>query len=175
MDAALDLENRTCQQPVVSSMGFKSANSSKKGVVMRKFEGSLICSLTLAIALTLPTLAFCQSAEGGNPGASGKDEYQQFCSPCHGMDGRGEPARFSIAGKMPFVKPTNLTLLAHYNHGVFPDQQVTDVITGKKVGPHGARSMPLWGNEFTSLGSSSEQAQARVNAIVAYIKSIQEK
>ena len=80
----------------------------------------------------------------------------------------------NIAGKL-WNKPTDLTLLAHYNHGVFPAGKVTAVVDGTKdVGPHGAREMPIWGREFTSLGSSPEQAKARIKALVDYIKSKQE-
>lgn len=136
---------------------------------------SLIWSFTLAVMLALPAAGFAQAAGGETSAVSGKDEYQQFCSPCHGMDGRGERARFSIASKL-WNKPTDLTLLAHYNHGVFPEKEVKAVVDGTKaVGPHGAREMPIWGREFSSLGSSPEQAQARINAIADYIKSIQEK
>ena len=73
-------------------------------------------------------------------------------------------------------KPTDLTELARNNHGVFPEKQVKAIIDATKVvGSHGAREMPVWGREFVSEGSSPEQAQARMKALVDYLKSIQEK
>jgi len=73
-------------------------------------------------------------------------------------------------------KPTDLTALARNNHGVFPEKQITAIIDGTKVvGAHGAREMPVWGREFLNQGSSPEQAQARISALVGYLRSIQEK
>ena len=72
--------------------------------------------------------------------------------------------------------PSDLTALARNNHGVFPEKHIKAVIDGtKEVGPHGTRDMPVWGREFQNEGSSPQQAQARIRALVDYLRSIQEK
>lgn len=139
---------------------------------MRQLERlCLIGSLTLAMALAESTAGFAQfgSATGS---VSGRGEYDYTCIQCHGPAGRGDGV---MAGDLKH-KPTDLTALARNNHGVFPEKQVKAIIYGTKVvSSHGPREMPVWGREFLSQGSNPEQAQARISALVDYLKSIQEK
>jgi len=124
-----------------------------------------IGSLMLALALAGSTAGFAQAL-------TGRAEYINSCAPCHGLTAHGDGP---IAGYLK-NKPTDLTLLAHYNHGVFPEERIKAMIHGVNVtGPHGAREMPVWGREFVSEGSSTEQAQARMKALVDFLKAIQEK
>jgi mono/diheme cytochrome c family protein len=129
------------------------------------WNGSLIWSLTLTMTLALPTAVFAQAL-------TGREVFLDSCAPCHGSTAHGDGP---IAGHLT-NKPTDLTLLAHYNHGVFPEAKVSAMINGTNVtGPHGAREMPVWGREFVSQGSSPEQAQARIKALIDFLKAIQEK
>jgi mono/diheme cytochrome c family protein len=132
----------------------------------------LIASLTLAMAVTTGSAGFVQNAAGGTSSVSGRDQYLNSCAACHGSRGRGNGA------VRIFLKdsPSDLTALARNNHGVFPEKQIKAIIDGtKEVGPHGTREMPVWGREFLNQGSSPEQAQARISALVGYLRSIQEK
>ena len=139
---------------------------------MRQLERfCLIGSLTVAMALAASTAGFAQ-AGGATTGVSGRGEYDYTCVQCHGPAGRCD-------GVMaPYLKstPTDLTELARKKHGVFPEKQIKAIIDGtKEVGPHGTREMPVWGRQFLNQGSSPEQAQARISALVGYLRSIQEK
>lgn len=140
---------------------------------MRQLEQlCLIASLTLAMAVTTGSTGFVQNAAGGTSLVSGRDEYLNSCSACHGSKGRGNGA----VGLFLKDRPSNLTTLAMKNHGVFPEEQIKAIIDGtKEVGPHGTREMPVWGRQFLSQGSSPEEARARISALVGYLRSIQEK
>ena len=132
----------------------------------------LIASLTLAMAVTTGSVGFVQNAAGGTSSVSGRDQYLSSCAACHGSRGRGNGA------VRIFLKdsPSDLTALARNNHGVFPEKHIKAIIDGtKEVGPHGTREMPVWGREFLNQGNSPEQAQARISALVDYLRSIQEK
>ncbi len=132
----------------------------------------LIASLTLAMAVTTGSVGFVQNAAGGTSSVSGRDQYLSSCAACHGSRGRGNGAvRIFLKDR-----PSDLTALARNNHGVFPEKQIKAIIDGtKEVGPHGTREMPVWGREFLNQGSNPEQAQARISALVGYLRSIQEK
>jgi len=126
---------------------------------------SLIWSATLAAILALPAAGFTQAL-------TGREVFLDSCAPCHGRTAHGDGPIAAFLKN----KPTDLTLLAHYNHGVFPEAKVSAMINGTNVtGPHGAREMPVWGREFVSEGSSPEKAQARIKALIDFLKAIQEK
>jgi mono/diheme cytochrome c family protein len=132
---------------------------------MRLEQFLRISSLTLAFALTVSTAGFPQAL-------TGREVYLDSCEACHGRTAHGDGPIAEFLNH----KPTDLTLLAHYNHGVFPEAKVSAMINGSNVtGPHGAREMPVWGREFVSAGSSPEQAQARIKALIDFLKAIQEK
>ena len=124
-----------------------------------------ISSLVVAFALAISSAGYAQAL-------TGREEFLDSCAPCHGRTAHGDGP---IAGYLN-NKPTDLTLLSHYNHGVFPEEKVRSMIDGTKVtGPHGAREMPVWGREFVSQGRTPEQANARIKALIDFLKAIQEK
>ena len=76
----------------------------------------------------------------------GPDLFRFYCASCHGETGAGNgPVAAGL--KNP---PTNLTLLARSNGGVFPRDQVWAVIAAgepvKMAPAHGSREMPVWGD-----------------------------
>lgn len=73
----------------------------------------------------------------------GKREYDSNCANCHGVDGKGGGAYVEFLKRTP----TDLTMLAKRNGGVFPISRVYDVIDGAGVG-HGSRDMPVWGQDY---------------------------
>jgi len=73
----------------------------------------------------------------------GKREYDSNCASCHGVDGKGTGAYVDFLKRTP----TDLTMLAKRNGGVFPISRVYDVIDGAGVG-HGSRDMPVWGQDY---------------------------
>ena len=73
----------------------------------------------------------------------GKAEYHSSCASCHGIDGKGN----GPVGADLKVPPSDLTVLARKNNGVFPFNSVYEIIDGRKaVIAHGTRDMPIWGD-----------------------------
>lgn len=121
----------------------------------------LIACLIVVVTITTGSAGFAQTAA-----VSGKDEYINSCGACHGRSGKGKGPVALFLNRAP----TDLTALAKTNHGVFPEQSVERYIDGTHmIGPHGTGEMPIWGNKF------GPDAKVRIQAIVDYLKSIQEK
>jgi len=119
----------------------------------------------------------------------GKFEYQAGCAACHGVDAKGM-GPVAVLFRVP---PSDLTLLAKKNNGVFPFNHVYEVIDGRKtIIAHGTRDMPIWGNRYLpnsnrALSSTaSEQyvnpsydpeiiVRMRILGVIDYLNRIQEK
>jgi mono/diheme cytochrome c family protein len=136
------------------------------------------------VALAIPMLAAAQTQPKvecvpakQTSATSGKEMFQQYCTPCHGQSGKGDgPAASAMR-----VPPANLTTLATRNGGQFPEARVAEAL---RAGPtlssnttaHGSETMPVWGPVFRALGGSdSARADLRIHNLVEYVKSIQEK
>src|SRR5882724_6384764 len=85
---------------------------------------------------------------------SGKAMYKQYCSACHGAEGKGDgPAAFTL--KTP---PPDLTTLAARHMGVFPKEYVENILRlGPGVRAHGSSDMPTWGSIFQLLDKNNER------------------
>ena len=104
------------------------------------------------MTVTTGSARFVQNAAGGTL-VSGRDEYLNSCSACHGSKGRGNGA----VGLFLKDRPSDPTTVAMRNHSVFPANQIKAIIDGtKELGPHGTREMPVWGRQSLSQGSSPE-------------------
>lgn len=78
----------------------------------------------------------------------GKSEFLASCAACHGADGKGK----GPVGAQLKTPPSDLTLLARNNGGVFPKDAVYKMIDGSKTVPaHGTREMPIWGERFDPI------------------------
>ena len=136
--------------------------------------------LTGAIVVVLLIIigAGVAAAQTGNQAANtepftGKQLYGSYCALCHGSDGKGG-GPFSPQLK---VWPPDLTQMAKQNHGVFPGMRVAEAIDGEFGKPaHGSAEMPIWGPVFRSIAHGhKDSAQLRINSLVKYLESIQEK
>jgi len=110
------------------------------------------------------------TADSTDQGAS---LFRTHCAPCHGATARGDgPA----AGRF-FKPPPDLTKYTARNGGVFPTERVYRIIDGRDAPAHGSREMPVWGDLFKRAGDGSNDAQvkARIDAIVRYLRAIQER
>ena len=108
---------------------------------------------------------------------TGKYVYLRRCAVCHGESAKGD----GVYGPLLTVEPTDLTSLLARNDGKFPFDRVLETISGSELLPaHGARDMPIWGQEFAMeaelLGVDAKTlARARVLEIMAYLADIQEQ
>lgn len=86
-----------------------------------------------------------QSAADDLGSEFGAIEFERTCSSCHGFDGKGN-GYLSGDLKNP---PADLTKIVKNNSGHFPFTEVYRTIDGsKRVGFHGSREMPVWGEEY---------------------------
>jgi Cytochrome c len=135
--------------------------------------------VTLIVSASVPTLG--QSID------IGKIEYESNCAACHGVDAKGHGPVSNELKK----SPSDLTVLAKKNNGVFPLNKIYNTIDGRELVPsHGSREMPIWGYRFTpphynlkraddyilSPPSSGNQVvHSRILAIIDYLYRIQGK
>jgi mono/diheme cytochrome c family protein len=111
-------------------------------------------------------------------GASGSIGYQyfvQYCSSCHGLEGRGDgPAAPALQ-----TPPADLTRIAQRRGGDFPVAEIRAYIDGRiGVPAHGRREMPVWGERFEEMvgGGSLGEASARnkLQILIEYLQAIQQ-
>lgn len=109
----------------------------------------------------------------------GLTEYEVACMPCHGVSGKGDgPAATGLS-----KRPADLTQIEAANGGVFPEQRVRDMIDGRSdVEAHGVRDMPVWGqryrvpiDETDTAKEADQRARALIDALVDYLKTLQER
>ncbi|MEZ5285361.1 MAG: cytochrome c [Vicinamibacterales bacterium] len=102
---------------------------------------------------------------------AGRDLFVEHCASCHGTSGRGDgPAADALRRR-----PSDLTTFSRANGGVFPSEHLRQVIDGRGVGAHGSVEMPVWGAVFRSTAGGEQAARTRIDAILAYLQSIQER
>lgn len=102
----------------------------------------------------------------------GPDLYRHYCATCHGRDGKGKGP---VAAALKEAPP-DLTVLARSQNGNFPAREVEGIIRGGgSVAAHGSTEMPVWGPIFYALDPSDARVKTRIDALVAYIGSIQKK
>lgn len=107
-----------------------------------------------------------------SPSLYGVDNFHDYCSPCHGRDGTGH-GPVAAALKVP---PSDLTMLAKKNKGVFPRARVRDYITNggsDDIAAHGTSAMPVWGPTFRALDTSDRSVAIRISNVVEYLAGIQ--
>jgi len=106
------------------------------------------------------------------PEVAGGATFKEYCSVCHGVEGRGNgPAAGAL--KTP---PTDLTQISKRAGGKFPFATIKSKITGDDVvAAHGTRDMPIWGSLFRQADSSSSVAELRLTNLIDYIEKLQAK
>jgi mono/diheme cytochrome c family protein len=138
-------------------------------------------ALILAICACDPTAALAQDSDVYHPASeehphSGQQDFMNHCAPCHGTDGKGNGPELKV---LPDIHPSVLTNITLKNGGVFPREKVADMVDGCKAIPsHKRFDMPFWGVNFQQEGreftpDSEATAKARIDALVAYVESIQ--
>lgn len=132
----------------------------------------LTASALIAAAALAATSVRAQGADDAStPAATGKEAYLRHCALCHGLEGYGNGP---LADAMK-IAPTDLTLLTPSHGGNFPAAKIADVIrNGGGVLGHGSTAMLAWGTYFAER-RKPEVARARIQALVDYLESIQQK
>ena len=103
---------------------------------------------------------------------SGAELFGTLCAPCHGASGSGDGPMAAQTRQVP----PDLRKLQVRNRGQFPAAALERIIDGQRVGAHGTRTMPVWGDVFfREPGGTRAGADARVRALVDYIRTIQER
>ncbi|MEZ4701829.1 MAG: cytochrome c [Rhodothermales bacterium] len=132
----------------------------------------------LWLAIALMTFTGCArrealDAKGTDFLASGQDTYAAHCASCHGADARGNgPASNLLEKPAP-----PLTMLREKYNGHFPVDELYSMIEGNdKVGAHGTRQMPVWGNIWSEKDGTPirrEIVDRRINELIEYLRSVQ--
>jgi mono/diheme cytochrome c family protein len=142
-----------------------------------------VASLILAMAFGTTSMGWTQEGEQTEmvpPGkvTTGKLEYRSHCAQCHGPNGKGDGPVAAVLTK----KPADLTQITKGHAGTFPEEWVRKYIDGSEmVAAHGTSEMPIWGLAFAKGGPGSSakrsehEVDTRIQLLVDYIKSIQEK
>lgn len=137
--------------------------------------------ILLAVALVCP--AFAGAEPQAQPASQaqldqliysikGPDLYRAHCAPCHGSEGKGNGPMVAVLK----IKVPDLTVLAKNNAGQFPAASVRKTITGQDVLlSHGSREMPVWGPIFHQVEDDKDFGNVRVENLVKYLQSIQQK
>jgi mono/diheme cytochrome c family protein len=104
---------------------------------------------------------------------TGATLFRTYCASCHGTDARGAGPMTTQLRRLP----PSLTSFAVRNGGLFPGERIRRIVDGRDIASHGTMEMPVWGDAFrrTREGLSEEAAAARIDAIVRYLESIQER
>ncbi len=138
----------------------------------------IVISCVIAIACARAARAQDQPSADASQLAAGRGDFIKHCAPCHGTNGKGHGPEVNV---IPDIKPADLTLIERKNGGVFPTQEVIDTIDGrKKIPSHERFDMPFWGVNFQEEGKeftpeSEAKSNARIQAIVTYVETIQVK
>jgi mono/diheme cytochrome c family protein len=124
--------------------------------------------MILGLVFVSQSLAYAAGA------SEGKEMYLQYCSSCHGQDGRGEGS----VSEFLKVKVPDLTLLKKNNKGVYPMDQVISAIDGRRKSRlHGDPKMPVWGESFSREVKDPKSAEATASlkekAIAEYVATLQ--
>jgi len=126
-------------------------------------------SFKQSVAFCCLSLAFLTPASAQNADTP-KTEYETSCAACHGIDAKGN----GPLSKELRTPPTDLTVLARNNNGVFPEAMVNEMIDGRRIVPsHGTRDMPAWGYRFGP--THAFRYKERILSVIGYLKSIQQK
>jgi mono/diheme cytochrome c family protein len=101
---------------------------------------------------------------------SGAQLFRTHCASCHGENAAGGgPISAQLRNAVP-----DLTTFSARNGGMFPAERVRQMIEGRGPAAHGDRSMPVWGDVFRQQNSDADAAM-RIDSIVAFLRSIQQR
>lgn len=132
----------------------------------------VVCFMAAGTSATPQTAPQTQELERLIYSVKGPDLFRAHCAACHSEDAKGGgPLASTLKAKVP-----DLTVLAKNNGGQFPTANVRKAITGDQVLlSHGSREMPVWGPIFHQIEDDKDFGNVRVDNLVKYLQSIQQK
>jgi len=104
----------------------------------------------------------------------GRESYVQYCSSCHGADGRGGgPVAAALKTALP-----DLTKIGERREGRFSEKEVASLIDGRNMpAAHGTSEMPVWGKRFSErIGGGEvgeEYVRGQLLVLIEYLRSTQ--
>jgi len=106
----------------------------------------------------------------------GRTAYMRYCASCHGSNADGH----GFVAPALAQPPTDLRHLSEgHDTSLLVDRLVRTIDGRRLVTAHGERDMPVWGERFNDIQGEGPQREKavrdRINAIVAYLMSIQTK
>jgi mono/diheme cytochrome c family protein len=122
--------------------------------------------LLAALGVAAPGQRAAQTPTGVRP-SEGRELYLDYCSSCHGLQGKGD----GPAGPTLKERPPDLTRLSAKMKGQFPKAYVRETIVSGRAA-HGSPDMPTWGPIFREVEGAREAGE-RVNDLVRYLEQIQ--
>ncbi len=134
---------------------------------------ALLAAAAVHPAVAGPQNAGVQTQETFAGGESGDSLYRTYCATCHGASGKGD----GVLAASLRVRPSDLTRLAKKGEK-FDGERVAKVIDGRQeVKGHGDSDMPQWGDAFkrSAEGYSEKAVKARIDALTAYLETLQVK
>lgn len=129
-----------------------------------------------AVGACAMLLLLSASPAAADEDTHGQRLYRQYCSACHGQDGKGD----GVVGWLMRPQPPDLTKIAARNGGTFDAAAVSRTIDGRHtVRAHGDPNMPVWGEVLTTnregTPTSEAAAETKIADITAYLATIQVK
>jgi mono/diheme cytochrome c family protein len=133
--------------------------------------GCAVFSVATAKAQTKP--AGQKTYENLIYSVKGPDLFRSHCAACHGLNGKGGGP---VAPTLN-VKPADLTVIAKNNNGKFPEARIRKIISGEEPSllSHGTREMPIWGPIFHKIEADQDFGDVRLQNLIKYLESIQQK
>ncbi len=127
---------------------------------------------TVALVVTTTVMVNAGQKPATADVAGGRAVFVTFCASCHGSSGRGDGP---IADDLRH-RPADLTQLAKRNGGMFNAAKIHEIVDGRAVKAHGTMEMPVWGDAFKwKEGLPEDAIKARIDTLVRYLESIQER
>jgi mono/diheme cytochrome c family protein len=140
---------------------------------MKSFAARAAVAGALITLVAATTDGAAQNSQNpSQPQVSGSLLFTNYCATCHGQRATGDGPLAAHLRK----QPANLTLLARRNGGVFSPEMVARIIDGRKpLTGHGGGDMPAWGDAFAKSAENSENTAGKINALVRYLETLQQK
>jgi mono/diheme cytochrome c family protein len=158
-------------------------SASTKGEIMTMRTARILArsqfllGVLILFAVTVAPAAFqalpTKKAQPPAPMVKGADLFNNYCAACHGPEAKGNGPLANLLKS----KPADLTIIARKNGGQFPAAAVRKMIAGDdpSVPLHGTRTMPIWGPIFRDVQADQVPAGVRLDNLVKYLETLQQK